>query len=92
MSTTYSERDGATDGDDASEEDGASEKRIRIRRSDGRIQYVTRAELDELNLQRKLRDQRNGGRRVTRSPRSRMLGWTMAAAIALLLGILALWA
>lgn len=85
MTTRYSERDGASAGEHA------PEKRIRIRRSDGRIQYVTRAELDELNLQRKLRDQRTGGRRVTRSPGSRMLGWTMATAIALLLGILALW-
>jgi hypothetical protein len=73
-----------------SEPDGASEERIRIRRSDGRIQYVTRAELDELNLQRKLRDQRNGGRLVTGSPRSRMLGWLIAGGLGLLLGTLAL--
>lgn len=84
MTTTFSERDRAPGREDAPED------RIRIRRSDGRIQYVTPAELDELNLQRKLRDQRNGGRLMTRSPRSRMLGWMIAAALGLLLGTLAL--
>jgi hypothetical protein len=71
-------------------QEDAAEQRVRIRRSDGRIQYVTPAELDELNLQRKLRDQRNGGRLVTGSPRSRMLGWMIAGALGLLLGLLAL--
>jgi hypothetical protein len=71
-------------------QEDAAEQRVRIRRSDGRIQYVTPAELDELNLQRKLRDQRNGGRLVTGSPRSRMLGWMIAGARGLLLGLLAL--
>lgn len=71
-------------------EEDAAEKRIRIRRSDGRIQYVTRAELEELNLQRKLRDQRSGGRMLTGSPRSRILGWMLVVALGLLLGMLAL--
>ena len=32
-------------------------KLIKIKRSNGRVQYVTREELDELNLARKQRDQ-----------------------------------
>lgn len=38
--------------------------KIRIRRSSGEIQYVTREELDELNTRRKLRDQQRGWGRV----------------------------
>ncbi|MDZ7825789.1 MAG: hypothetical protein U5R48_07130 [Gammaproteobacteria bacterium] len=84
MTTTSSKRDRAPGRKDA------PEKRIRIRRSDGRIQYVTPAELDELNLQRKLRDQRNGGRLMTRLASIAHARLVIAAALVLLLGTLAL--
>lgn len=39
--------------------------KIRIRRSSGKIQYVTKAELEELNERRKIRDQERGWGRVS---------------------------
>ncbi|MFX4226794.1 MAG: hypothetical protein ACFHHU_02505 [Porticoccaceae bacterium] len=61
--------------------------RIRIRRSSGEIQYVTREELDELNARRKHRDQQRGWGRVSNPVQQAF------AAIVILLGValIALW-
>lgn len=44
---------------------GDQAEKIKIRRSSGKIQYVTREELDELNARRKQRDQQRGWGRVS---------------------------
>lgn len=61
--------------------------KIRIRRSSGKIQYVTREELDELNMRRKQRDQQRGWGRVSNPVQQ------IFAAILILLGVtlIALW-
>tara|TARA_R100000306_G_C4324080_1_gene116703 strand:- start:153 stop:362 length:210 start_codon:yes stop_codon:yes gene_type:complete len=65
---------------------GEAEK-IKIRRSSGKIQYVTREELDELNAHRKQRDQKRGWGRVSNPVQQAF------SAILILLGIsvIALW-
>jgi len=59
-------------------------EKIRIRRSSGKVQYVTREELDELNVRRKQRDQQRGWGRVSNPVRS------FFAAILVVLGLIVL--
>jgi hypothetical protein len=61
--------------------------KIKIRRSSGKIQYVTRAELDELNDRRKRRDQERGWGKVS-NPAQQLLSMLL---LILAFTILAFW-
>jgi len=60
--------------------------KLKIKRSDGRVQYVTQDELEELNFQRKLKDQSTLSAKAS-SPFPRLImlcGFSLIIAVAIL--------